>query len=1442
MEFSIGDWQYGEMFLLDRRKTNEVLSLSVPDLTAKEVRFMLDLLYQGSVSLSGTEDAKALRDVWRMFRIDSVRLDSLDVISEVDLLKTSSKSVKNSAVQNHFIKLQNIKKEIVDENEEYLSFRTGLEVECELCRETFQQEDDLMRHVDYIHQTNKSMYDRIKFKRAKENADGGSNSKGKGKGKGKKSFETRPVRKEQLQTRSVTPTVVDSNSNSMESEPPGIEDDIHISDNEISFKTSFEEQREREEDEKSKTSSASNTETDVKRVTLEKRKKSPTEEGPVVKKLRTDAKSDDNSTEDEGGAVPAGHGETWEDIVCLYCDQSIAMQRDRPGQNKKKYQSHLLTHFSATQYSDIGDGLRGYECTYQECGYTAGHKNHFLQHLAFKHDEWYKRINRRIEEALRDPSIAEELEDLSAIKEAFVTDTRIMPHSGGSKPLWVDGTLLGREPEPRSEEPEDDSPAPGPPDPSDGCISENNPQQSEKEPEEPRKKTKDAPLLQCHFCQKIMRTDPENIVKNRNSYQIHLVESHFEATMYGDLPEAETYKCPVTDCDFPSTELKSRLRIHLAINHQEFYPRVQKRIRELKMIEQIGKEYQKLNDVLRFFREDPRVQDDSVPDARSEEDVERGKRKKDMPEIKVEISEEFSQFLKTGKIKTEPEDTGNKEESDKLPAQKPNDQLGTVLSPEPEKKKKKKDKKAKKVKNGKKKTKKEIKTKHLRKQQEKEEEVTIKIEDEDDYSSASSSKNDQEKDKSDTNKKVNDTEIIKLHEEIVNSQDSSPEVLPDDDKVEAPKKVEEKEKPSLVEDEITLDDEDDVMEISTGDADNASDKGSEPEIILDEKEKPSEDSRMNETNIRDEKEEKEGETPLKTQNEDKDKKKAEEPKKPSLEYSCRGCKMEFDKRPDVIIHIITIHMVDRFGDLPDMVDGKFHCQHEGCEYKTSKTKGLLAHLTLKHEAVKITEVTDLIVHNELEDVPETGHAGQPAAENVEAKTSEDNEEKVEVVEKVEEDVVKKETIEEPLQVSLTNEDHADISWKCRTCSKSFSSEDLVRQHVLMFHLMDRFDKTAPKDLKIYSCDQCHKYSTTSRVSFIKHLGMVHQAVPDQVFSEHIEQCRTLLLDIDVIKCSCDKKFDKEKQLRHHIIFTHLKNKFRHIPKGITSYRCKDYHPGCQFVGDSRVTLIKHSISVHNTVTEEEFSTFMSPTVSSGASKDVIAVDDSSSIESIDNDDSSIGFNDSVSQAANPQPSLDADIQTIIDIPDKIRMGGEPFENNSCHKCPICFKIVAQRSNFEDHLQTHGIQNDPVFHSHDGNFVTSFGQIYCHLSVHHAERPARVECLCCETVFSGSNALETFNQLRDHCVGSSRKTHQQKSLHFMEDLKNNLYLKFRYSCQTCSMYFLYSDDLKSHGVTFNSRCHQINHGARIDPVFSVTGTFYYIKEIIVIFIFSVICAM
>ena len=137
-------------------------------------------------------------------------------------------------------------------------------------------------------------------------------------------------------------------------------------------------------------------------------------------------------------------------------------------------------------------------------------------------------------------------------------------------------------------------------------------------------------------------------------------------------------------------------------------------------------------------------------------------------------------------------------------------------------------------------------------------------------------------------------------------------------------------------------------------------------------------------------------------------------------------------------------------------------------------QGLLAHLTLKHEAVKITEVTDLIVHHEVEKV-ENVPESQPVVEEVKANVTEGKDEKV--VEKAE--IVKTESVEEPLQVSITHEDHAgnnsisgytdnttsgvfhaDITWKCRTCSKTFASEELVKQHVLMFHLMERFDKTA----------------------------------------------------------------------------------------------------------------------------------------------------------------------------------------------------------------------------------------------------------------------------------------------------------------------------------------------------------------------------------------------
>lgn len=52
-----------------------------------------------------------------------------------------------------------------------------------------------------------------------------------------------------------------------------------------------------------------------------------------------------------------------------------------------------------------------------------------------------------------------------------------------------------------------------------------------------------------------------------------------------------------------------------------------------------------------------------------------------------------------------------------------------------------------------------------------------------------------------------------------------------------------------------------------------------------------------------------------------------------------------------------------------------------------------------------------------------------------------------------------------------------------------------------------------------------------------------------------------------------------------------------------------------FCSDSRVVLVKHCISEHKAVSEEEFAEYMTD----AEVQDIIAVEDTSSIESIDND-------------------------------------------------------------------------------------------------------------------------------------------------------------------------------------------------------------------------------
>ena len=148
MEFSIGDWLYGEMFLLDRRKSCQSLSLTVPDFQVSQLRLMLELLLRGSVSLRDAGEARILKEIWRTFKIDSVPLDSLEIISEVNL--TDASSTISSRNEFSYSKLANIKKEITEEVEEFIAFKADLEVECHLCKERFQEEVESGRRRRFV--------------------------------------------------------------------------------------------------------------------------------------------------------------------------------------------------------------------------------------------------------------------------------------------------------------------------------------------------------------------------------------------------------------------------------------------------------------------------------------------------------------------------------------------------------------------------------------------------------------------------------------------------------------------------------------------------------------------------------------------------------------------------------------------------------------------------------------------------------------------------------------------------------------------------------------------------------------------------------------------------------------------------------------------------------------------------------------------------------------------------------------------------------------------------------------------------------------------------------------------------------------------------------------------------------------------------------------------
>jgi len=478
-EFSIGDWTTGQMFLLDRRRGTEVLHISLPDLKMRHVQMMLDLFYRGTISLSDSEEAAGLKDVWRLMLIDTVRLENLDVISEVTISgnKEGINSFDGEDLNNHEQLLTTIKTEIIEEVDMLVDFKSGLEVECEICKDCFNDEEDLLRHMEHSHNDNRTMYDKVKYKRAKTDEDDERHPKDKGKGKGKGKGKSTTIEPKPLRRDIVLPAPkihgqekenIEQKTNDKTPSPdqpteeislPASEEQIDESSNEsitvdeipleLEVKTPIKKDKKGGKKTKNKVTLEMVRKTDE--LMKEKRAfESVNDNEPSPKKTKfSESRSPSPHAEDDAQEDEVEDTRSWENIQCLVCEQEVPIFSDRPGQNRRKYQTHLLTHFFDTQYAEIPEGLRVYQCPYKDCSYASGSRNPYIQHTAFKHDEWYRRINKRVEQAMKDPDIGDELEELSAIKEVFLTDYRIIPDpkNGASKPLWVEGKTVGKEAE-----------------------------------------------------------------------------------------------------------------------------------------------------------------------------------------------------------------------------------------------------------------------------------------------------------------------------------------------------------------------------------------------------------------------------------------------------------------------------------------------------------------------------------------------------------------------------------------------------------------------------------------------------------------------------------------------------------------------------------------------------------------------------------------------------------------------------------------------------------------------------------------------------------------------------------------------------------------------------------------------------------------------------------
>ena len=107
--------------------------------------------------------------------------------------------------------------------------------------------------------------------------------------------------------------------------------------------------------------------------------------------------------------------------------------------------------------------------------------------------------------------------------------------------------------------------------------------------------------------------------------------------------------------------------------------------------------------------------------------------------------------------------------------------------------------------------------------------------------------------------------------------------------------------------------------------------------------------------------------------------------------------------------------------------------------------------------MKITEVTDLIIHNE-DFTPPSSHQKYLQSEKVAPVNKETVKETPEADIKETDAIkpetdIKKEVMEKPMPILISANDAADVTWKCKKCKEAFVTEDLARQHVLLKHLM-----------------------------------------------------------------------------------------------------------------------------------------------------------------------------------------------------------------------------------------------------------------------------------------------------------------------------------------------------------------------------------------------------